>query len=268
MFKKTILLALLATSVLAVTAVAATPSGAAENRADATCRALRGQLGPTHFVEAYATFGQCVANLARVEQQNLDAARAACTAEQRDVNFAATHGGQTFAAFYGAGPAGRNAFARCVGAKSLASSKAEGQSRPNPARLCTAQRTLMTLTGFSSFYGRNANDGNAFGKCASTMAKGQVGNELAAAAACRVEQADAGFAAAHGKTFAQFYGTDADLTNAFGKCVAMKAKAKTQAQQQATIAAVNTCVAERKANRTTFKNTYGTFRSCVKQHGG
>lgn len=43
-------------------------------------RAVRGEPGP-------------------VEQQNLDAARAACTTEQNDAGFAAAHAGKTFAQF-------------------------------------------------------------------------------------------------------------------------------------------------------------------------
>jgi hypothetical protein len=268
MLKRTVLLTLLATLVLAVTAWAATPSAQATGRAEAACKALQGKLGATVFTQSYGTFGACVASLARVEQQNVEAAQAACTAEQSDANFAATHGGQTFAQFYGAGPKGKNAFAHCVTAKAQASSQAEGQSRPNPARMCSAQRTQMTAGPFASFYGKNANDRNAFGKCVSSMAHAQVQNELSAAAACRAEQADAGFAAAHaGKTFAQTYGTN-DLNNAFGKCVAGKAKAKTQAEQEARIAAVKACAAERKANASAFKAKYSSFRSCVSQHGG
>ena len=265
MLKTTVLLTLLAGLLLAATAWAVAPSDQAAKRADATCRALR-QSGPAAFTQAWGTLGRCVSSLARVEQQNLDSAQAACTAEQADANFAAAHGEKTFAQFYGLGPTGKNAFARCVSAKARASSQAEGQSRPNPARLCVAARTAMTPGPFSSFYGKNANDRNAFGKCVATMAHAEVQNELSAAAACRAEQADAAFAAAHAsKTFAQFYGTD-DLANAFGKCVAGKAKAKTQAQQQATIAAVKACAAERRANRAAFATKYGTFRTCVLQN--
>ena len=268
MLRKTVFLTLLATLALAVTAWAATPSAQATARAQAACKALQGKIGATAFTQSFGTFGGCVASLARVEQQNVEAAQAACDAEQSDANFAATHGGRTFAQFYGAGPKGKSAFAHCVTTKAQASSQAEAQSRPNPSRMCGAQRTQMTAAPFASFYGKNANDQNAFGKCVSSMAHAQVQNEVSAAAACRAEQADAGFAVAHaGKTFAQTYGTN-DLSNAFGKCVAGKAKAKTQAEQQARIAAVQACAAERKANAAAFKAKYTTFRSCVSQHGG
>ena len=267
--KKTAFSILLASLAIGVAAAwAAPPSGVAAKRADAACKAMRGQIGPTAFSQAFGSLGGCVAALARVEQQNLAAAEAACTAEQNDANFAAAHSGQTFAQFYGVGPNGRSAYGRCLVAKANASSQAEGQSRPNPARLCSAQRDEMKSGPFATFYGTNDNHRNAFGKCVSRLAHTEIQNELTAAAACRAEQADAGFTAAHGKTFAQFYGTNDDLTNAFGKCVAAKAKAKTQAQQQATIAAVKACLAERKADRAAFEARYATFRACVVQHGG
>src|SRR3954454_9192491 len=209
MLRKTVLLTMLAALALAVTAWAATPNAQATGRAQAACKALQGKLGATVFTQSFDTFGACVASLARVERQNVEAAQSACTAEQADANFAAAHGGQTFAQFYGAGPKGKNAFARCLTAKAQASSQAEGQGRPNPARMCSAQRTQMTAGPFVSFYGKNANDRNAFGKCVSSMAHTQVQTELSAAAGCRAEQAAAGFSATHaGKSFAQNYGTN------------------------------------------------------------
>ena len=61
-----------------------------------------------------------------------------------------------------------------------------------------------------------------------------------------------------GKTFAQFYGTGKHGNNAFGKCVSSKAKALTDEQQQATIAAAKTCKAERtKMGAAAFTEKYG-----------
>jgi hypothetical protein len=41
---------------------------------------------------------------------------------------------------------------------------------------------------------------------------------------CAAERSDPGFAAGHdGKTFDEFYGTNKNLKNAFGKCVSGKA---------------------------------------------
>jgi hypothetical protein len=68
------------------------------------------------------------------------------------------------------------------------------------------------------------------------------------------------------------YGTNANKSNAFGKCVSGKVKkAEEQAEaQDARENAAKTCKAERAANPEAFKNTYGTnankanaFGKCV-----
>jgi hypothetical protein len=253
MSKRILVMVVLAVSTTAATAAAA-PSPTAIQNAQAACRAQQGKIGAAAFTQAFGAFGACVTSFARVEQQNLNAARAACTAEQSDVGFAASHDGQTFAQFYGNGPSGKNAFARCVSAKLKASSQAEGQTRPNPARLCTAERTARG-TGFAQFYGTpGSNFKNAWGKCVSAFAKAQVQNELSAAATCRAEQGTS--------VFSQTFGTNA---NAFGKCVGTGARAETLARHQATMAALASCSAERKADPAAFRTKYGSFRSCVNQ---
>ena len=253
----------------AAAASTAAPGLDATKNASVACTALKAKLGPTTFAQAYSTFGRCVSSLARVEQQNVNSAQAACTAEQNDLTFAVNHGGKTFTQFYGSGPKGKNAFGNCVSTKAKASSQAEQQARPNPSRTCRALRTSMTPSPslFNQTYGKNANDRNAFGKCVSTMAHQQTQNELAASAACRAEQDDATFAASHSaKTFAQFYGTNASLSNAFGKCVSTKASENAQSQQQATVSAAKACNAEQKADAAAFKTKYRTFGRCVSQH--
>ena len=228
--KRLLLISLAVFPVLATAAWSATPTAAAAKSAEAACKAQRAQIGATAFAQAWGTLGRCVAGTARVEQANLDAARAACTAE---------------------GLSGK-ALGRCIATKAKASSLTEGQSRPNPARLCRAERTAMTPAVFTQTYGGAA---SAFGKCVSAKAKAQNQNELAAASTCRTEQSDA-------TAFGQAYGTAA---NAFGKCVSGKAKARTARQQQATIQAAKTCAAEQKAGPAAFKAKYGTFGRCVKQ---
>ena len=69
----------------------------------------QGKIGTAAFTRAFGTFGTCVTSFARVEQQNLDAAKDACTTEQSAASFADSHGGQTFAQIYGNGPSGKNA---------------------------------------------------------------------------------------------------------------------------------------------------------------
>jgi hypothetical protein len=262
--KRLIATAAFVVALSAVAVSAAAPGADATKNASIACTALKAKIGATAFVQAYATFGRCVSSLAPVEQQNLNSSQSACTAEQNDPNFAAKHGGKTFDQFYGTGPKGKNAFGNCVSAKAKASSQAEQQGRPNPARTCRASRTQMGTGAFALLYGKNENDRNAFGKCVSKAAHAQTQNELSAAATCRTEQADANFATNHSsKTFAQFYGTNADLSNAFGKCVSTKASANGQSQQQATIAAAKACVSERNADKTAFGAKYATFGHCV-----
>jgi hypothetical protein len=255
------------TLVVALSVAAAAVGNDASSNANAACTSLRAKMGQTAFVHAYPSFGACVSSMAPVEQKNVSSANALCTTEQGDAAFAASHGGKTFEQFYGAGKKGKNAFGNCVSTKAKASSQAEQQNRPNPSRSCRGLRTQMGAQAFTALYGKSATARNAYGKCVSAWARAQTNNELSAAAACTTEQNDAAFAAAHtGKTFAQFYGTDAALANAFGQCVSAKAKAAAQARQAATVSAAKTCAGELHASRTAFRTKYGTFGRCLSQH--
>ena len=253
--------------VIALASAAAAVGSDASSNAKAACTTLRAKMGPTAFAHTYSSFGACVSSLAPLEQKNVTSANGLCAAEQNDTAFAASHNGQTFDQFYGAGKKGKNAFGNCVSTKAKAASQAEQQSRPNPSRSCRGLRTQMGAQAFTALYGKNATARNSYGKCVSAWAHAQTKNELNAAAACSAEQNDAAFAAAHsGKTFAQFYGTDASFANAFGQCVSAKAKAAAQTQQQATVSAAKTCLAELNANRAAFNTKYRTFGRCVSQH--
>jgi hypothetical protein len=105
---------------------------------------------------------------------------------------------------------------RCVSSTAKASSQAEQQGRLNPAQTCRAAKAKMGAAAFAQFYGKNATDKNAFGKCVSKTARVQSQNELNAAATCQTEQT------AGEQAFDQKYGTNNDKSNAFGKCVASK----------------------------------------------
>ena len=155
-------------------------------------------------------------------------------------------------------------------AAALAADPPSAADQANAAKACAAQRTAMGVD-FKALYGTNPDKSNAYGKCVSKLARAEQGNRANAAKACTAEQADAGFAAAHGsKTFDQLYGSGKSGKNAFGQCVAQKAKAASQAQQQATINAAKACKAERKPDPAGFKTKYGTnlnksnaFGKCV-----
>jgi hypothetical protein len=84
---------------------------------------------------------------------------------------------------------------------------------------------------FDQFYGTNINDRNSFGKCVSSKVQATEAQEQEnlqnAAQQCRAERSDPNFAASHdGKSFTDFYGTNHNKRNAFGKCVSGKAKAQ------------------------------------------
>ena len=156
---------------------------------------------------------------------------------------------------------------------------------------------------FDQFYGSGAKGKNAFGQCVSSKVQASEAAEQQAtpnpAQSCRTSRKTLGTT-----TFNNAWGTNANKSNAFGKCVAKtahdqttdvvnaattcrtdatvtsptaaadafgkcvsaKSKAASAAQQQATINAAKTCSALLKANSTKFNTTYKTFGRCVSQH--
>jgi hypothetical protein len=113
-------------------------------------------------------------------------------------------------------------------------------------------------------------------------AEEEAENEAAhknAAKECKAERTDPEFAETHGdKTFDEFYGTNENLKNAYGKCVSSKAKAhkddmdaKDQDEVKRTKRAAKECAAERgKLGIEDFATEYGTdkhgrnaFGKCV-----
>jgi len=223
-------------------------------------------MGSTAFNQAYPTFGACVSAYAPVENQVQASAQDTCTAQQSDPTFAATHNGKTFDQYYGTNADDSNALGNCVSRIANANSRVEQGGRVNPARTCGSIRSQLGKSLFSQTYGRNANDMNAFGKCVSATAQSQVQDEVSASSSCRSQQADATFAANHGgQTFEQYYGTNADGTNAFGHCVSSTARAASHAHSKAIVDAAHACQSERKADAAAFKTKYGTFRQCVKE---
>ena len=250
---------------LAVVLPAAALAGTSSSSARSDCAKLRASMGTNAFSRAYPTFGTCVSRYAPIEQQVTSSAKATCTAQQADPNFAVTHGGKTFDQYYGAGKKQRNAFASCVTIVAKANRQAEQEGRMNPARTCRGIRTQLGTSLFDSSYGKNRNDRNAFGKCVSAAARLQANNELSASATCSAQQADPNFAGSHnGQTFDQFYGTNRDQSNAFGKCVSSTAQTSSAAHTHAVVQAARTCKAQRNSDPTAFKSKYKRFSACVK----
>jgi len=131
--------------------------------------------------------------------------------------------------------------------------------------LCKQQQTAIGAPAFKLLYGGGS---NAYGLCVSKVASTLRADQTNAAKQCAAERADASFPTTHGaKTFAQFYGTGKNGSNAFGRCVSSKAKTLEQQHQQETIKAAKTCKAERKAlGPAEFTKKYGAsnaFGKCV-----
>jgi hypothetical protein len=142
---------------------------------------------------------------------------------------------------------------------------------PSPAQtaqqMCVGLKTSMGAS-FATTYGTNASKANAFGKCVSSHAKAAKNAVNNAAKSCKAQQADAGFASTHdNKTFDQFYGSTKNgkgsPQNAMGKCVSQAVQSTVAAQAKAAKAAFKSCLADRKANRTSFATTYGTGRDAL-----
>ena len=111
-----------------------------------------------------------------------------------------------------------HSFRRCVRQNTTEEAAERKKARENAAKLCKAE----------------GHKGKAFGQCVAAKAKEQKQAEDAedaqevqafknAAKQCQAESADPSFPASHdGKTFEEFYGTNHNRRNAFGKCVSSK----------------------------------------------
>jgi hypothetical protein len=188
---KTFLIAVLGAAVLVLPAGAVAKPDASDKRAAVKqCKAERGKTKATHraFKAKYHDFSRCVRQNAAEEHAEKQAAfRQAskeCKAERSDPNLAASHDGKTFQEFYGKNRNGKNAFGKCVSTKAREHKAAEDKA--------------------------DAQEVQAFKN---------------AAKECDAERSDPNFAASHdGKTFEEFYGTNHNKRNAFGKCVSGKSQ--------------------------------------------
>ena len=255
--------------------------GQADTSPAAVCRAERAQMGVATFNATYEgndrhanAFGRCVARQVRVQAAIRQQALKACQVERADATFALSHGGKTFDQFYGGGK--NNALRNCVAAKAAPAILAASTHTLNAAQQCRAQRSSMGARDFGLLYGTGPKHANAFGRCVSKLERAAQADDDNASQQCRAEQADPAFAVGHGgKTFADFYGRNADKSDAFGNCVSTKAQAAAAARQTATLNAAQTCKGERAANATAFRAKYGknrdksdAFGRCVAAHAG
>jgi hypothetical protein len=255
------------------------PTSADRANAAQVCRAQRAQMGPATFKATYGTnadrsnaFGKCVERQMHAQNAIRHEALRQCKAEQDDPTFVVSHGGKTFGQYYGGGA--KNALRNCVAAKSEAASAHQSQQTVNAAQSCRAQRAAMGARDFGLVYGTGRKRANAFGRCVSQLERASQADDENASKECRAEQADPTFPVTHGgKTFAEYYGKNADRSDAFGNCVSTKAQAAAAERQTATLNAAQTCKGERAANPAAFRAKYGknadksdAFGRCVSQH--
>ena len=126
-------------------------------------------------------------------------------------------GAPAFKLLYGTNANKSNAYGKCVSALA----KQNAQNRSNASAACRSERAADPAA-FAAQYGTGKNHKNAFGKCVSSKAKTaaakQVHATVNAAKQCRTEQQ------ADPAAFKDHYGTNANKSNAFGKCVSTKVK--------------------------------------------
>jgi hypothetical protein len=134
-----------------------------------------------------------------------------CTTERTGM------GAPAFKLLYGTNANKSNAFGKCV--SKLATQNSNNQS--NAAASCRSERTADPAA-FAIKYGTGKKHANAFGNCVSqtakAAAKAQQEATTNAAKACWTERKPDPAA------FKAKYGTNANKSNAFGKCVSGKVK--------------------------------------------
>jgi len=146
-----------------------------------------------------------------------------------------------------------------------------GQSAASSAAdLCRQQRSTIGMSAFRALYAPTGSPKDAMDACLTRQVQVATTAAKNAAKECKAEQADPSFATASGhggKSFAEWYGTNANKKNAFGKCVSMKAQEAVAASHASTTNAAKKCKAERSSNRAAFDAAYGTkknaFGKCV-----
>jgi hypothetical protein len=175
--RKLVLVSAVAALAAPIAALAADPPPSEGPSAAQACAAERTAIGDALFRQTHGTnanksnaFGKCVAK--KTQEANVNHANAAtqCRPEQRDANFAASHGGKTFDQFYATGNSGKNAFGRCVSSKAQADAAGQSQATLNAAKKCKAERAANPAA-FKARYGTNNDKSNAFGKCVSQKVK-------------------------------------------------------------------------------------------------
>jgi hypothetical protein len=169
-------------------------------------------------VTAAALFVPAIAGAQSTPSQDKNAA-AACKSIRTGM------GTEAFKQAYGTNKNRANAFGKCV--SKLAKAQSENTSQAKSA--CKSEQAA-DQAAFANKYGTGKNKSNAYGKCVSAAAKtantADEQTQANAAKTCKKERA------ADAAAFKAKWGTNANKSNAFGKCVSATAKQQ-QAQQPA-----------------------------------
>ena len=168
---KRIILALVVGAVL----VPAAALAAAPQDASTFCKANASSLIGTG--KQFKSMGACVSYQNAQKAQNTTNASAACKAEMADTAFAGSHGGKTFAQFYGTngseasdkGKAGDNgngnALGKCVSAKASAKTASQQSATVKAAKACKTDAALKAKIADKTY--------KNFGACVSAQVKKQ-----------------------------------------------------------------------------------------------
>jgi len=145
---------------------------------------------------------------------------------------------------------------------------ADGTPSPKQAakQACQEERTAVRSEVGKSAW-KAIYRGNGLGRCIKARRSAEAEHQDNAAKQCKAERADAAFADSHeGKTFDEFYGTNKNKKNAFGKCVSGKAQEASEEDTEARVNAAKTCKEARKDSEA-FADAWGTkknaFGKCV-----
>lgn len=147
-----------------------------------------------------------------------------------------TLGTSTFDQANGTNKSKSNAFGKCVSRRTAQNTTDQSKAQGAAVKECRSEQSDPNFASshngdtFNQFYGTGKTQRDAFGRCVSSHAKAmtesaeasQVKAEENAAKQCRTEQQ------ANPAAFKTKWGTNADKSNAFGKCVSTKAKAQEQ----------------------------------------
>lgn len=157
------------------------------------------------------------------------------TAQEQCAQLKADMGKATFNQTYGTNKNRSNAFGKCVSARTTATEEAAAEAKANASKQCDAEEAADPAA-FADKYGTGKNKSNAHGKCVSGKAKAQTAEAVeadledteSAAKTCKSERA------ADPAAFKTKYGTNANKSNAFGKCVSAQAKAQQDKPEETT----------------------------------